>query len=285
MTNAVLEPVDAMQDLAKRADSAVEAVRDLPSDARETALAMKAAIEEFHKNALSRVVQILKADPRGKELLFSMIDEPEIFAMLSMHGLLRPDLSSRVRRVIDNVRPYMQSHGGDVELVEVTRDTVRLRLAGSCNGCSMSAVTLRNGVEEALRENVPEIAHIEVLPNEPTSVLISVESLLTANQKGWIEGPAAEELADGKPFRIEGENGGILLLRMGNQIQAFRNACAHMGLPLDGGMIDREAGTITCPWHGFRFDCRTGECLTAPHAQLETLPLRVEAGIIHVRPA
>ncbi len=274
-----------VQDLAKRVDTAIEAVRELKGDAREKALAMKAAIEEFHKSGLTHVVQFLKADPRGKELLFEMVDQPEVFAMFSMHGLIRPDLATRVSRVIDNVRPYMQSHGGDVELLEVSSDTVKLRLAGACNGCSMSAVTLRNGVEEALRENVPEITHIEVVPNEPTPALVSVESLLTGNQKGWIAGPAAEALEDAKPFRMEGENNGILLLRLGNQIQAFRNACAHMGLPLEGGMVDREAGTITCPWHGFRFDCRTGECLTAPHAQLESVPLRIEAGIIHVRPA
>jgi Fe-S cluster biogenesis protein NfuA/nitrite reductase/ring-hydroxylating ferredoxin subunit len=283
MMQAVMEPVD-LQDLAKRVDSAVEAVQDLKGEARDKALAMKAAIEEFHKSALTLVIHLLKADPRGKELLFEMVDQPEIYAMLSMHALIRPDLTSRVRRVIENVRPYMQSHGGDIELLEVSSDTVRLRLAGACNGCSQSAVTLRNGVEEALRESVPEIIHIDVVPNEPAAALISVESLLHGSQKGWIAGPAAEVLEDAKPFRMEGENGGILLLRMGNQIQAFRNACAHMGLPLEGGMVDREAGTITCPWHGFRFDCRTGECLTAPHAQLESVPLRIEAGVIHVRP-
>ena len=284
MTKSVLEPVD-LQDLAKRVDEAVEAARELKGEAREKALALKTAIEEFHKNALTHVIQLLKGDPRGKELLFEMVDQPEIYAMLSMHGLIRPDLSARVRCVIDNVRPYMQSHGGDVELLEVSRNTVRLKLAGSCNGCSLSAVTLRNGVEEALRESVPEITDIEVVPNDPTPTLISVESLVHANSKGWIPGPSAEELKDGKPFRMEGENGGILLLRLGNQIQAFRNACAHMGLPLEGGMVDKEAGTITCPWHGFRFDCRTGECLTAPHAQLESVPLRIDAGIIHVRPS
>jgi Fe-S cluster biogenesis protein NfuA/nitrite reductase/ring-hydroxylating ferredoxin subunit len=284
MIQSVLDQTE-LQDLAKRVDTAVQAVRDLKGDAREKALAMKTAIEEFHKSALTRMIQSLKSDPHGKELLFAMIDEPEIYAMLSMHSLIRPDLATRVRSVIENVRPYMQSHGGDVELLEVTTDTVKLRLAGSCNGCSQSAVTLRNGVEEALRESVPEISHIEVAPNEPGPSLISVESLLHANQKGWIAGPAPEELTDGKPFRIEGENSGVILLRSGNEIQAFRNACAHMGLPLDGAMVDREAGTITCPWHGFRFDCRTGECLTAPHAQLEVLPLRLEGGIIHVRPS
>jgi hypothetical protein len=120
--------------LAKRVDSAIEAAQHLSGDARNVAMEMKGAIEDFHKSALTRIVQHLKADPHGKELLFAMVDEPEIYAMFSMHGLIRPDLTTRVRRVVENVRPYMQSHGGDVELVEVTQDTVRLRLSGACNG-------------------------------------------------------------------------------------------------------------------------------------------------------
>ncbi len=56
-------------------------------------------------------------------------------------------------------------------------------------------------------------------------------------------------------------------------------------MPLDGGSLDPETGVLVCPWHGFRFDCASGECLTVPEAQLEGLPLRVESGRIVVRVA
>jgi nitrite reductase/ring-hydroxylating ferredoxin subunit len=49
-------------------------------------------------------------------------------------------------------------------------------------------------------------------------------------------------------------------------------------------MVDMESRTITCPWHGFRFDCLSGECLTAPQAQLEQVPVRVDGGQVMVRP-
>lgn len=271
------------EQLAERVDAAIAAVRKLDAGPQSEAMAMKNAIEELHKAGLTKIVQKLKLDPRGKELLFEMVDIPEVFALFSMHGLVRADLRTRVSRVIDMVRPYMQSHGGDVELVDVTPDTVFLRLAGSCNGCSMSAVTLRNGVEEALKEQVPEILHIEVLPNEPSPAIIPLSSL-TAGQQGWIDGPLASDLAEGKPFRMDTEKANIMIIKMGGRIQAFRNACAHQGLPLDGGMVDKEAGTITCPWHRFRYDCLSGECLTAPHAQLESFPLRIDEGVIKVRP-
>jgi Fe-S cluster biogenesis protein NfuA/nitrite reductase/ring-hydroxylating ferredoxin subunit len=276
-------PKSEFEQLAERVDATIAEVRKLDFDPQAKAMAMKSAIEQLHKVGLTKVVQKLMADPRGKELLFELVDVPEVFTLLSMHGLVKADLRTRVRRVIDMVRPYMQSHGGDVELVDVTPDTAFLRLTGSCNGCSMSAVTLRNGVEEALKENVPEIQNIEVV-DEPAPAIVPLSSL-TGAAHGWIDGPLASELAEGKPYRMDTPKANIMILKLGGRIQAFRNACAHQGLPLDGGMVDIEAGTISCPWHGFRYDCMTGECLTAPHAQLEAFPLRVDNGVIKVRPA
>jgi Fe-S cluster biogenesis protein NfuA/nitrite reductase/ring-hydroxylating ferredoxin subunit len=271
--------------LAERVDAAIASVRKLDPAPQAEAMALKSALEALHKAGLTKIVQKLKLDPRGKELLFELVDIPEVFALFTLHGLVRADLKTRVSRVIEMVRPYMQSHGGDVELVDVSEDTVFLKLAGSCNGCSMSAVTLRNGVEEALKEHVPEITKIEVIPDEPSAAIIPLSSLTSGGQPGgWIDGPHADDLKDGKPFRMDTEKANILIIKMAGRLQAFRNACAHQGLPLDGGMVDLESGTIACPWHGFRYDCMTGECLTAPHAQLESFPLRVENGVIKVRP-
>jgi nitrite reductase/ring-hydroxylating ferredoxin subunit len=71
---------------------------------------------------------------------------------------------------------------------------------------------------------------------------------------------------------------------LNGKVNAFRNQCAHQGLPLDGGMIDREACTITCPWHCFRYDATTGECLTAPQAQLERVEMKIDRGRVQVKP-
>jgi nitrite reductase/ring-hydroxylating ferredoxin subunit len=101
---------------------------------------------------------------------------------------------------------------------------------------------------------------------------------------GWKSGPQVSELIEGKPFRLDIDEISILLLKLNGQVNAFRNECAHQGLPLDGGMVDREACTITCPWHGFRFDGTTGECLTNPQAQLERIEMKIEQERIQVRP-
>lgn len=269
--------------LAEKVDSALEEVRKLDAEAMAKAMALKAAIEEFHKDGLTQIVRALKSDVRGKEILFELVDLPEVHALFAMHGLVRADLRTRVARVIEMVRPYMQSHGGDVELVEVTPEKVLVRMSGACNGCSMSAQTLRNSVEEAIREHIPEKLLVEQVANEPTAAFVPL-GVLTGEGAGWVDGPRVEELLPGKPFRLDVGEVSILLLRSEERIQAFRNECAHQGLPLDGGMVDCEANTIQCPWHGFRFDTVSGECLNAPGAQLEPFPVRIEEGRIRVRP-
>ncbi len=274
--------------LATAVDDALTQVRGMPIDHRSRAMALKEAVEAFHKSGLTTIVRALKADPRGKEILLELVDDPSVYALFAMHGIVRADLSTRVARIIENLRPYTQSHGGDVELVDVRDGTVYVRMQGSCSGCSMSAVTLRNGVEEALREQCPEISKLEVVPTEapedPAPALVTLGR--AGRDAGWIAGPAFSTLVEGKPAVMELANGkSLVLIRIGDDVQAFHNACAHLGLPIDGGTVSIEDKTITCPWHGFRFDCTNGECLTAPQAQLEGVPLRITGDVIFVRPA
>jgi Fe-S cluster biogenesis protein NfuA/nitrite reductase/ring-hydroxylating ferredoxin subunit len=269
--------------LAAKVDEALATVRALDPATRSKAMALKESIEAFHKLALTTMVKRLKDDEHGRGLLFSMVDAPEVYAILALHGIVRADLRTRVSRVIDMVRPYMESHGGDVELVDVQGDRVIVRLHGSCNGCSMSAVTLRNSVEEALKEHVPEISGVDVAPNEPTPALVTLESRTAKSKEGWVAGPNVLDVEETRPYRLDGNDMSAILTRRGNVVQAFRNVCAHQGLPLDSAVIDQEDGTLTCPWHGFRFDCISGECLTSPKAMLEPLPLRVDNGVVWVR--
>jgi len=71
-------------------------------------------------------------------------------------------VEQRVARVLDLIRPAVQSDGGDLELVEVTaKGVVRIRLHGACVGCPSSTMTLRMGIEQNLRENVPEVMSVE----------------------------------------------------------------------------------------------------------------------------
>ena len=287
-TSTPMVTVDNLEQLAERVDQAIAEVQTLEPGMRSKAMSLKSAIEEFHKIGLTHIVKKLKDDPRGKQLLFELVDEPTVYALFAMHGLVRADLKTQVGRVIEMVRPYMQSHGGDVSLVDVKGKTAYVRLSGNCNGCSMSSVTLRNTVEETLAEHVPEIEKVEVVPNEPEPVaggLVQLQGLPDAKEEhGWVEGPLVSEIAVDRPFAFENGDDKILLIKSPKGMRAYRNACAHQGLPLDGGILDGENGTITCPWHGFQFDSESGECFSAPQCQLEPFPLRVKEDRVWVRP-
>jgi Fe-S cluster biogenesis protein NfuA len=69
--------------------------------------------------------------------------------------------SENVEKVLDEMRPYLMSDGGNVELVELEGPIVKLRLQGACGSCPSSAMTLRMGIERKLRETIPEIAEVE----------------------------------------------------------------------------------------------------------------------------
>ncbi len=75
-----------------------------------------------------------------------------------------PTLQRRVEEVLDNIRPYVQADGGDIELVDIVDGVVQIRLAGSCVGCMYSMMTLQAGVERMLKEQVPEVKAVEALP-------------------------------------------------------------------------------------------------------------------------
>ena len=70
-------------------------------------------------------------------------------------------LREKVEEALNRIRPAIQSDGGDVELVDVTDTTVRILLVGSCSGCPSSTATLARGIEQVIREAVPEIKWVE----------------------------------------------------------------------------------------------------------------------------
>jgi Fe-S cluster biogenesis protein NfuA len=66
-----------------------------------------------------------------------------------------------VQKVIDQIRPMLQRDGGDVELVGVDGGVVQVRLQGACKGCPMSQMTLKNGIEKFLKQQIPEVNRVE----------------------------------------------------------------------------------------------------------------------------
>ena len=70
-------------------------------------------------------------------------------------------MEAKVQAVLDKIRPQLQADGGDVELVSIEDGLVKVRLQGACAGCPMSQMTLRNGIERILKQEIPEVKAVE----------------------------------------------------------------------------------------------------------------------------
>ena len=73
----------------------------------------------------------------------------------------KEEILGKVNSALDSVRPYLVADGGDVTLVEITDDlVVKVKLTGACNGCPFSLMTLKSGIEQAIRKNLPELKEL-----------------------------------------------------------------------------------------------------------------------------
>jgi len=118
---------------------------------------------DFHGAALSRLMERLAAGGESGLAAIDSIAQDDLAAsLLLLYGLHPLDLEARVGRALEKVRPYLHSHGGNVELLGIADGVARLRLDGSCHGCPSSAQTLKQTIEEAIFEIAPDLTAIEV---------------------------------------------------------------------------------------------------------------------------
>jgi Fe-S cluster biogenesis protein NfuA len=110
------------------------------------------AVMDMYGEGLRRVVSETPA----------VANDPYVAALLLIHDLHPVPLEARVRSALESVRPFMERHGGDVELLGLEGGVARLRLLGTCNGCKASSSTLEVAVERALEEAAPDLEGLEV---------------------------------------------------------------------------------------------------------------------------
>ena len=117
---------------------------------------------DVHGAALERMLDEAY-EARGSELIDRMASDELVRPVLLLHGLHPASMEERVLEALDSVRPYLNSHGGNVELLEVRQEGhVVLRLDGSCSGCPSSSATLKNMIEKAIYASAPDVSVIEL---------------------------------------------------------------------------------------------------------------------------
>jgi len=257
-------------------------VGTLERDGDERALMLLELVDAIHRPG----VELIAAGEH---------DHPVALALLSMYDLAPLDERIEVEEALDEIRPYIESHGGGLELLDVEDGVVHVRMSGSCDGCAGSAITLRRGVEEILRERYEGFK--EVVAHEPEGA----EAHQNGNGNGagaggpqllQIEGlrkPAFEAVAQledvpaGSLMAVEAGGKSVLLSNVEGEVYAFHNVCpVDDRSRLDGGRLAGVA--IVCPWHNCAYDARSGKRIDdrPQDPGLAVIPIAVSDGTIEV---
>jgi Fe-S cluster biogenesis protein NfuA len=152
------------QDRLQHLDKLLAGAEQVPDQAAKARVRqIVQAVLDLHGAGLERLLEcVAEAGEAGDAILANCGRDAVVGGMLLLHGLHPLDVEERVRQALDEVAPFLQRHGGNVELVEVCDTTVRLRLEGNCHHCPSSADTMRQTVEEAIYGKAPEVTAIEV---------------------------------------------------------------------------------------------------------------------------
>ncbi|MGI8824849.1 MAG: NifU family protein [Chloroflexota bacterium] len=260
--------------------AAMEQIRD--EQIREQVFALLDGVDIVHRQGLSRLLELCSASV-GAETLQHITKDPVVHTLLDMYDLTGlPEVSEheQVERALESVYPYIESHGGKLELLEVQDGRVRVRLSGSCGSCPGSSVTLQRVVEEALREGFPPFSELVAEdPAPPPRTLIQLGPTVLRRPR-WVDVGFFQEFPSGEMRALWPEGQGVLLVRLDGEVYAHQNGCPPgSALALHLGELD--GFTLVCPWHGCRYDIRTGKRLDA-EGKLGVLPVAVKEGMVKV---
>ena len=289
-------------DLLDRVQSLSAAVDELPDPrARELAQDLVGAVIAMYGDGLRRIMDaISQAREGGATILDQLAQDGAVASLLLIHDLYPVGLEERVIEALDTVRPYMESHGGNVELLGIEDGVARLELQGSCNGCAASRATLELAIKQALDEHAPDLVGLDVqgvtespvgnghalpMAAEPANGALQLPvvhsdgpSPTPASSPRWLPLEQATELEPGRLRVLAVDGTTLLLANVAGALLAYRNACASCGEALQDGALD--AGMLRCPHCEVAFDLRrAGRAAGGEPLQLTPVPLLEDGGV------
>ena len=257
---------------------------------RSTAQKLVQALMDLHGAGIERMLEIaVAAGAPGEALIDGFARDELVGSLLVLYGLHPLELAERVEQALEKVRPYLGSHGGNVELLGVTdAGVVRLRLQGSCHGCPSSAMTLKLAIEEAIYAAAPDVTALEVegvveQPARPSLNFIPLEPMGATSRpakpdsNGWEQVDGLTSLGHGGVRTLDVSGHSVLFCRVDEVLYAYGNSCPSCGKALSAARV--EATALACPTCGQHYDIlRAGRGIDKPSLHLDPLPLLVERG-------
>jgi Fe-S cluster biogenesis protein NfuA/nitrite reductase/ring-hydroxylating ferredoxin subunit len=264
----------------ERIQRLLEKIESLPYPAaKELFNECMEAVLAFYGAGLNRILQVVSQDgAEGRKVFRDLVHDDVIKGLLLIHDLHPLNLEARLREALDKVRPYLKSHGGNVELISLENDIAKLRLQGTCESCASSSVTLELAIRHAIEQACPDLVRFEVegVPQEK-----AVDSLIRRpTVTDWTEIKSAHQLEEGAWMPVRLGDVRLVVCKVNGTHYAYRNRCPACNMPLDTGSF--EGGFLSCALN-HRYDVvRAGHCEEIPTAHLDPLPLLVQDSVVKV---
>ena len=267
------ELIERVQDLQARFESSGE------SSTRARADELVGAIVQMYGAGLERIVGALMEDgPDGERIAAALAEDELVATLLLIHDLHPIPLAQRVQAALDSVRPYMESHGGNVELLSLEQGVARIHLQGSCSDCSASAVTLELAIKQALEEAAPDLEGLEV---EGIKAELPVVMAAPASAPVWFDVESVSSLANGSMAAVSVAGADLVVANVDGSLLAYRDRCASCGAGLHDGLL--MAGALSCPQCARSFFLPSaGRSMDQDRLQLEPVPLLRDEGTVKV---
>ena len=256
------------EQLIARVQELTGRLEDLDDPAcRSLAEELTSAVVQMYGAGLERIVELADAGTRDE-----MAKDSLVAGLLMIHDLFPVPIEERVMQALDTVRPYMESHGGNVELLGIENGVAKLRLEGSCKSCRASSSTLELAVRQALEAAAPDLEGMDVegiVEEEPELPGVPLPIVQVNGTPAWhtlsVEPPQVLVATD-----VQGV--ALLVANVDGTLLAYRNTCADCGGALDGGAL--EGGALGCPGCGRSYFLpQAGRSMDDDHLQLQPVPL------------
>jgi len=162
------------EDLARHIDDLRDRVGHLEPSAQRLLQDTIEAITEFNRAGLVALVQLLRNDARGGELLYEAVEQPEVMALFVSHGIIRTDRTIDVLRVVEQIRPYLVTSSISMEVESVRGDVAYVSFATGCNAPDEAT---KEEIKGVILQRVPGLRAVEEVAQEPGTAFISLDTL------------------------------------------------------------------------------------------------------------
>jgi Fe-S cluster biogenesis protein NfuA/nitrite reductase/ring-hydroxylating ferredoxin subunit len=280
MPNSSHNSLEELNRVGRRIQELIERVNEVPDPSSRAILdECLESLLSFYGRGLERILELVEeAGPEGRKVYDSLINDGAVRGLLLIHNLHPVALETRLIEALDKVRPYMESHGGNVELLSLENDVAKLRLQGHCKTCPSSTVTMELALRSAIEEACPDLMGFEVEGMEQLPSLAPIHSPNGA--PAWTEIREAQWLAEGEMVSIHPERVSLVVCKHNDQWYAYRDHCPACNMPLHLGGFDH--GILSCNLN-HRYDVqRAGASIERTSLHLEPLPLLAQDGIVRV---